>query len=154
MINIVEKFRAFLEKNNLRFEKQDNSFFLRWTDGQNEDLDSTCMISFDLDEQLVMVNFSFAFKIDDSYMIETAFAVCMVNNWLYSGNFGIDFSDNSVTFRNCYRYKEPTNTDFFDTIIYDGLNTYEKFLPKLKEVSHGQCGIKEFDNFLDAPGDD
>lgn len=154
MKDIKEQFSQFLKRNKLNFEESEEHFILQWTSEENKDLDSTCMIEFDLDSKRIFVHFLFAFTIDDSYLLETAIAVCMVNNCLYEGNFEIIFENNSVIFRNCYRYKEQVDDDLFKTVTYNGLKTYDPFVLKIKEVSNGECGIKELDDFLNAPTKD
>ena len=117
---------------------------------KGDDLPIKFLFSIREEQEILLYMSELPFSIPQDKLVETAVAVCYVNDKILNGSFDLSFKNNRLTFKLCTSYYGGTLTqNTIEYMVRVAYNTIEMYNDKLYLLIGGNISLNEFMSEVD-----
>ncbi len=133
-----------LDRNEWKYKKNNEKMTIE-CGAQGEDLPMEFSISADADRQLLVLLSHLPFVIAEDKRIDTAAAICVVNNFLVDGCFDFDVGSGHMFFRITNSFFDSVmSEDVCTELLYKACQTIDEYNDKFLMVGKGILSVEKF----------
>lgn len=123
-----------MEKNSIEYICDDNELSVRCT-LNGRDADHSFIFEIDSARMLITLASPLELSVPEKKNADLAIAVCMINNTLKDGCFGIDFNEHTIYFTlTSSFYESDINGRLFEYMLSAAADTVDEYYPKLQKL--------------------
>ena len=135
---------AMMDEDDWKYQKFEEDLVIRFT-ARGEDIPMDFLVVIDPYPGLIRLFSTLPFNMSKEKMIDSAIAVCAINDRLKNGTFDFDVSDGTIRFRMTQMYMDSEiGKDVFKYMVYCSAQTVDEYNDKFLMLSKGGLAINDF----------